>query len=492
MKAVTWGTLAAAVAIYLARPANFAQAQIFPEQRNLRIRGPAQLPRARMPDTPPPATVTRAQPEIAPRSLPLDEAVRIALLNAQVVRVLSGVAAVSSGRTIYDAPIANTAIDVENSRFDPRVQVDNSWNQLEQPQGLFDLGDPTAARIGALRSDDYRLGAAVVKENVLGGQARVGVDTDSSRFGPGILPLNPQDRASADISYTQPLLQGGGLRANIAPIVLARIDTQRSYFQFKDAVQEQVRGVIEAYWSLVAARMAVWVGERQVEQADFAFRLADALFRHGFTSGADRAQARVTRANFRASLVTARADVIQREAALRNILGLPPADAAQLVPVTPPADERLEPDWYALVDLAEERRPDLIELKLIIEADQQLLAQARNQALPQADAVALYRWNGLEGRTPTGAELRTGAGEFADWTLGVNFSVPLGRRRGRADVRRVELLLARDRADLRQGLHAAAHALATNVRGLDQVYEQYLAFTEAREAAQANLDQQLA
>jgi hypothetical protein len=45
--------------------------------------------------------------------------------------------------------------------------------------------------------------------------------------------------------------------------------------------------------------------------------------------------------------------------------------------------------------------------------------------LPRADAVALYRWNGLEGRMPNGEEIGTNGDAFTDWTLGVNFSVPL-------------------------------------------------------------------
>src|SRR5262249_18612363 len=136
--------------------------------------------------------------------------------------------------------------------------------------------------------------------------------------------------------------------------------------------------------------------------------------------------------------------------------------------------------------------PDLIELKLILEADQQMLVQARNDALPRVDATALYRWNGLEGKTPSRASLSTESGEFTDWTLGVNFSVPLGLRRGRAALRQRELILARDRANLEQGLHGAVHELATSTRNLAQLYAQYEALKEAREAARANLDQQLA
>jgi outer membrane protein TolC len=154
--------------------------------------------------------------------------------------------------------------------------------------------------------------------------------------------------------------------------------------------------------------------------------------------------------------------------------------------------ERLNPDWDAILDLAAQQRPDLIELKLILEADQQRLRIANNRALPRLDAVALYRWNGLEGRLPDGTFVRADPNNFTEWQLGVNFSVPLGLRRERAALRQQELLIMHDRANLEQGLHAAAHDLAESLRNLAQYYEQYRAFSEARQAAWTNLDYQLA
>ena len=50
----------------------------------------------------------------------------------------------------------------------------------------------------------------------------------------------------------------------------------------------------------------------------------------------------------------------------------------------------------------------------------------------------------------------------------------------------------RDRANLRQGVHAVVHDLATTVRVVDQAYEQYKAFVQARKAARVNLERQLA
>jgi len=378
-------------------------------------------------------------------------------------------------------------------RFDPFVSVNNNWDHLDLPTAVF--LDPNNPGLGSAivsgRSNVYRLNVAVTKENPLGGQWRLGVDATESRFPISVLPLNPEQRSSADISYTQPLLQGFGPRANLAPVVLARIDTERSFFQLKGAVQQQVRGVIEGYWNLVSARTSAIVRRRQVEISQLGYRRASAQFEIGLTDASGRAQARSTLAQFQAQLVAAEADVLQSEAALRNILGLPPWDEAQIVPTTEPTFERFEPDWNELVELAAQRRPDLVELKLILEADEQQLILANNNALPRLDASALYRWNGLTGEMPNGNGLASGPG-FNDWTLGVNFSVPVGLRTARAQLRQRELILARDRANLDQGLHAASHNLATTVRSLAQAYEQYLAFQEARNAAQANLDQQSA
>ncbi len=184
--------------------------------------------------------------------------------------------------------------------------------------------------------------------------------------------------------------------------------------------------------------------------------------------------------------------MLQREAALRNILGLPPYEPNRVVPVSSLVEEKLEIDWEGILSLAETQRPDIIELKLILEADQQRLVLSRNQALPRLDGVALYRWNGLEGELPSGAVVSTRPGQFADWNLGINFSVPLGLRGERALLRQQELIIRRDQANLQQGLHQALHVLAANLRNLEQFYQQYERYKAVRQAAKTNLDQQMA
>jgi outer membrane protein TolC len=467
-------------------------ALVVPEQRCLDIRDPSQLCPAPIPDIPPPETVTNRYTSPEPTDLSLDEAIRISLRNSAAIRVLAGVTVTSTGLTVYDPAISNTNIDVARAVFDPVINARNTFSRSELPIAGFDLTNPALATIAGNRIDNYDLGLGVSKKTITGGTLSLDVADNVAKTNPGPAPLSPQQTTGLTLGFTQPLAQGAGVEANVAPIVIARINTERSYFQFKDGMQELVRGTIEAYWSVVFARTDVWARQQQVEQGAAAVSRADARARQGFANVAELAQAKVALANFKATLIASEANLLQREAALRNIMGLPPNEPRRFVPVTPPTPVRLEPQWDQVLRLAEERRPDLIELKLIIEADQQSLIIARNQAQPKIDATMLYRWNGLDGETPTRQHLSTGSSQFTDWSLGVNFSVPLGLRASRAGLRQAELLLAKDRVNLDQGLHAAGHSLAGNIRNLAQDYEQYNAYRETRTAARINLEQQVA
>ena len=464
---------------------------ILPEQTNLPIRNPSELPQVSYPETPRPPTVLDPQAGSPDQFLSLDQALSVALENSEVVRVLGGFTASTSGRTIYDTAIANTQVDQQRATFDPQLRANNAWNRTENPSAIADPLDPTQSLITGGRNDDYGFDFGLSQRNQIGGTANLGVRSNSTRFQPGVFPLNPQDRSASELSYTQPLLKGAGPAVNRAPIVLARIDTERSYFQYKNSVQQLVQGVIEAYWSLVFAKTDLWARQQQLQQAAFANEQTKSRVEVGDASAGDLAQSQLALENFRATLLASQSNVLQRQAALLNILGLPPYEAERTVPVTPMLDKKITVDWPLLNELAQKHRPDIIELKLVLEADQQRLLVSQNDALPQLDGIALYRWNGLEGEVPFGNRIGSDSGQFTDWSLGVNFSVPMGLRRERALLRRQQLIIRRDRANLQQGLHQMQHLLALNLRNLDQFFAQYERFKAVRVAARTNLDQQL-
>jgi outer membrane protein TolC len=469
-----------------------------PEQRTIDYRDTEKLPGIPIPDNVEPRTVTNKRPELTDWNLSLDEAIRIALEKSRVIRVLTGINVTASGQTIYDAAITNTTIDVQQAPFDPVFKWNNQWSRTNDPEALNNPLNPITSELISTPTSAYLGQMGLNQTNIFGGQAGLNWTENPTHFSgfsgiaspflpPVSFPLNPQNTSNIGLSYTQPLLQGGGFWVNMAPIVIARLNTENSFFQYKDSVQEMVRGVIESYWNLVNARTDVWAKKIQVQLSKEAYERELARLDAGLADLKDVAQARVTFTQYKANLVASEAMVLTREGSLRNILGLPPSDNRFIIPVSPPTSQRLRPEWDKLVSLAEARRPDIIELKIIIEADQQRLLQAENQALPQLNGFATYQWNGLDGTMPNGEPLAAGAGKYLNWTVGVNFSVPIGLRSGRAQVRQQKLVIVRDRANLDQGLHNALHELATSVRDLDSAYEQYVAYKEARDAAEVNI-----
>lgn len=458
---------------------------IMPEQRGFSVRSPEQLRPAGIPRTPAPATVNSPQWDTQAVPLSLSELLNQSLGNMNAVRVLSGVSASSTGRTIYDVGINNTGIDSARGAFDPNLSINNNFLNGNSPGAIPDPGDPSQTLIVGTENDRNNFNMNLSKRSLTGGVIDFGVIGGDTRF-PGLsLPLNPQLQSNAAIQLSQPLLKGAGLAVNQAPIVIAQLDTERSYFQFKDSVQTHVQSIIQGYWDLVLARTELWAREQQVRQLEFAVQEAGDRLEVGVQSFSPLLQQRVALENFRANVLVAEGNLLQRESALRNVLGLSPFDNDRIIPTTPLVDQKISWDWNELLALAEQYRPDIIELKLVLEADQQRMLIRNNDARPQLDAVALYRWNGLEGTMPNGSDVR-GTG-FDDWSLGVNFSVPLGLRAARAGLRQQELLIQRDQVNLQQGLHQAAHDLAIRVRNLELFFAQYERFRQVREAATENL-----
>jgi outer membrane protein TolC len=433
--------------------------------------------------------VTTPDWERSVQHIALDEAIRVALANSRVIRILAGNTASASGSTMYDPAIVLPTVDQAKAKFDPTLSVQNTFSRTDVPTAIFDPLDPRQAFIVGPATSSYDMTLGVSKVNPLGGTASFGVNVNPMRIHAPGLPLNPETPSSISLGYTQPLLQGAGVAANMAPIIIARLNTERSFFQFKDSVQQSVRSVIQAYWNLVFARTDVWARRRQVEQNEETLRRAEGRLKAGLADISEVSQARTTLANFKATLISSEANLLNQEAALAYLMGLPAGP--HYLPLTPPSSDRLKFNWQEIVNLAQEQRPDLIELKLIIEADRQSIIVARNQAQAKLDATLLYQWNGLEGVLPNGEEIARFGGPYTSSTFGVNFSVPLGLRQGRAGLRQAELMLFRDQANLDQGLLNASQSLALHLRNLDQFFDQFQAYHEARVAARINLERQL-
>ncbi len=124
---------------------------------------------------------------------------------------------------------------------------------------------------------------------------------------------------------------------------------------------------------------------------------------------ADVAEAAQRLEQFNLDLVTRTSDVITTERQLRNILGLPPADNRRIIPVTPPTEARLEPDWDASLAQMLNFQPDIVQQQILVRVAELQLLIARNQLLPQLNFNALYQLNGLGQQLDSAEAVMTGA-----------------------------------------------------------------------------------
>lgn len=185
---------------------------ILPEQRQVEITRRPNLPTFAVPQMAAPPTASRPYKDLPPRYLTLDEAIQIALMNAEVIRVLGGVTASNSGRTIYDVSSTNTTIDQAQGRFDPTVSVDNTFNQTDSPGAVADPLNPGFATLFGTQNEAYGIDFAISKVNSWGGTSQFSVNSNPTytEFGLARPLLNPTDRSNLEVSLSQPLLQGGG------------------------------------------------------------------------------------------------------------------------------------------------------------------------------------------------------------------------------------------------------------------------------------------
>ncbi len=278
-----------------------------------------------------------------------------------------------------------------------------------------------------------------------------------------------------------------------------------------------VRSVEQQYWSLSQSHVQLWSSDRAVSLADEILKREQAELIVGRGTVADVAEAAQRLEQFNLDLVTRTSDVITTERQLRNILGLPPADNRRIIPVTPPTEARLEPDWESSLAQMLNFQPDIVQQQILVRVAELQLLIARNQLLPQLNLNALYQLNGLGQQLDSAEAVMTGAtlkalnpvianqeraaglnsnpgnySNFVTWQLGFTFQAPLGMRAPLANTRQSQYTLLRARAYLQQVVHQTTHSLARFFLEIDANYKQFKTASRLRAAAAQRLDAQRA
>lgn len=258
---------------------------------------------------------------------------------------------------------------------------------------------------------------------------------------------SPASGTAFGIELAQPLLSGFGEEINLAPLARARKNVLQSELNLRKETLDLIYEAEVAYWNLsasyalVTARLSsVRYAELVLEQAKKRRALKDATKEDVLQAEADLASRRV-------NLVVARQSVEDRDDALRKLLGergetLEGTYEVAALSADVPKEAFEFAEWIGVVrefdidaQIQElEREKAEIDYRVAEDADR-----------PSLDLVLGAEVSGADGspaKSVSGIADRTGY----DFSAGIQFSMPIGFRQARAQLRQADL--KRRNADL--------------------------------------------
>jgi len=451
-------------------------------------------------------TVAESAPETISRTL----------INSVAVTTTYDPALVETATgSAFGSAFSGTGVEAALSEFDATLDASVTWNKNDQPQNR-----PPSAGGGVFAFQPAILGQelgngtmGITKTTAPGTQFGLRNNTlyssnniPSADNGGGAGAFQAFQSAwetNFEAFFSHPILAGGGTQYNLIAgpqsfdqaaanitnafdgVMIARIRTDQTLADFEGGVRNLMRDVEQAYWQLYFTYRDLEARKLGRDSSLETWKKVKALFDRGAKGGsADReAQSRAQYFQFKAQVEQGLTDLYRAENRLRYIMGIAMSDGRLIRPADEPTTANIDFEWGSIHGEALVRRVEVRKQKWEVKKRELELIAARNGLLPRLDAFGQYRWRGLGDQLidsqrsgvafnadgSNAFETLTG-GDFQEWQLGLQLSVPIGFRRQLSTVRHHQLHLARDRAILRDLELEISHQLGDALRDLDLNY----------------------
>ncbi|MBL8814691.1 MAG: TolC family protein [Planctomyces sp.] len=447
--------------------------------------------------------------EVKHRKMSLNECVRLALSKGAILREDSSfgspgnplLANPSRVASVYDTAIQETSFLFGNrgpeaalSDFDALFTNNMQWGRAEDPQNSpflnLDAGD-------TLTEESAQFSSKVEKPFANSSTFSVQHDWNYSANNVPSRLFPSAYTGFVQAEFRQPLLAGSGTEfTRIAGpigqnlrgvsgvsqgVLISRINSDISLVDFEQSSATLVRDVERAYWDLY---LFLRLYDSEIETARDLLRAWEQA--RGRADSGDPTEELFAKTRFYdmdARIKGSLADVLEKETRLRRLMGLTLNDGEFITPTDKPSEARLSIDWKSTLTEALAHRAELRRQKWEIRSLELQLKAAKNLSRPRLDFVSQYRVNGFgdqlfgeeddDGITSQGyrsAYESITQGDNTTWNLGVSFSMPVGLRLARAQVRNYELRLTKARAVLSAQEKEIAYELNASLLEMDRWY----------------------
>lgn len=351
--------------------------------------------------------------------LTLDDAIRRALAHSHTIRVSS-----------YNPAIEATRVVEAEAAFDATVFMNLSNNKQDRP---------AVNALSGTQITSFDATAGIRKLMPSGMQMETGYLTQRSSNNFAFQTVNPVWFSQFYVQFRQPLLRGFGLDTNRSQIRITKLGRRRSNQTFRRQIRDTLRNTEEAYWQLVQARRNLVVSARLLSSFEQIYSYLDA--RKEFDVF------RIQLADTKARLERSISDYIELAANVRNaedhlisLMNDPTIDLAdeiEIIPVDLPSHLPVVLDRIAEAQAALDNRSEIAEAKIGIDIAKVQVGVAKNQTLPQLDAVFRYSVDGI-GPSHDQAFDGVTQNNFHEYLVGIDFELPVGNRAQRAALARAK------------------------------------------------------
>ncbi len=304
--------------------------------------------------------------------------------------------------------------------------------------------------------------------------------------------FTPQDQGTATLALnvTQPLLRGRGRYINQAQILIAQSTGSAAWDTFKSELQEELEGMVTAYWDLYLQRSIFLQKKRNVERGQV--MLDRLLGRKDLDSlPAQIARAKSAVLTRRTELANAFRDVRNAETEIRRRVADKNWQASQsveLLPMEMPFAQLNGLELEQVVYTALENRPEIAEaIRRIRIAGVQRDVSA-NELLPELSLLLGTYVSSLRGDTGILNAFQDQFGQVTPgYSVGLEYELPYRNRAARSRFQQRNLQLRRLQNELENVIQNVIAESQVATRQVTSAFETLKAAREAVVASRADL-----
>jgi len=398
----------------------------------------------------------------------------------------------------YNPPSAAEGVRLAWSVFDPQYSMNFQWDGSLSPrpfQKTYANGT-TEDHIGNTRSDALNFGGQVAGKFMTGMEYSFGMGQNQQRINPGGGMFNPIFNSYNQATISVPILNGFGLGVNMAPIRIARNSWRASQVQLEASVQDMILSVTRAYWTLYYFREEAAAQEYTLQLAYELLKVNEAKVKVGMLAPLDVTKAKAQIATDEEQLLVSLNAVRDAEDVLRLLINfnmddlmLPKAQRKvqdRLIPLEKPDVFDIPSDEPYFIQLALQNQQVIEIAQLGLKSTRETLKVAKNNLLPTVNLLGGLGLDGAGGDYGHAYDDQY-SGRHPNWTLGVEFSMPILYLEPVATFRQARYAERQAELGVEQAQHNVAIGVRTALRGVETNRKRIDATREATRLAREQL-----